>query len=515
MNTDAHYESFNCYHTSMLYSEYHTAQTSTWSDPDTTSAGSETPGPEELPRWPRINMGFIQQILKAWLINISDKAAVSLTIIITCLISILDTATDIVIAYVLFSSKNENAQNWGLVILMCDYFPSWQLAAHNISSKTWRNETSIQEKLMMVLFLAISPFSLPMFFLRWLVKFNSSDLKTFDYLHHNARLSHLLSFSLEAPIQLVLLLVLWGEGLLPLPWMETFCIKDTQGRIVCLYTGIFSLIMSLLSVIKGSMEVSEGPKWTDQAQAGGYAVCNLAFRLPSYALLILYFNEWSVILFLVILFINYTLMVRYDTRKTKEFHVLTSVVMMMLTPIVSSDQPHKFQITDIKGSTIYKIQKNNKNRRNLSANISMITSVMVFVSNLIILLTLKLDSQFVARGNGGNIILERNTTENMLQMFLLPMGGVAILSSVMYRIDDLKTQGSSYNYFGVDFIINIIANRILTVCKIVSLTFAVMVTILLFGITSSTMKQYIDSNNPGIGAVNRTESLGLSGESIK
>jgi hypothetical protein len=513
MSKDVHYESFNCYHTPMLYSEYFSCSDvpSTWPDPPTTTSGSKAPGIEEpsrqkQPRWPRINMGFIQQLLKAWLINISDKAAVSLTIIITCLISILDTATDIAIAYLLFSSKNENAQNWGVVILMCDYFPSWQLAAHNISSRTWRTQTNRQEKLIMMIFLAISPFSLPLFFLRWLINFDSPDLKTFDYLHHNARLSHLLSFSLEAPIQLVLLLVLWGEGLLPLPWIDTFCITDTQGRHVCLYTGIFSLIMSLLSVIKGSMEVSEGPKWTDQAQAAGYAICNLAFRLPSYALLILYFNEWSVILFFAILFINYTFMVRYDTIKKKEFHVLTSVVMMMLTPIVSSDQPHKFQTTDIQGSTIYKIQKNNKNRRNLSANISMITSFMVFISNLILLLTLKLDSEFVARGNGGNIILERNTTENILQIFLLPMGGVALLSSVMYRIDDLKTQGPSYNYFGVDFIINLIANRILTVCKIVSLVLAVAVTIVLFGITASIMKQHIANNNIVMGLVSRTDS---------
>ena len=129
-------EIYDCYHTPMLYSDY-----VSWPDPPTTTADQQPPGPEDPPRvripmWSRIHMGFIQKLLKAWLINVSDKASVSLTIIITCLISILDTATDIAIAYILFSSGNENAQNWAVVVVMCDYFPSWQLAVHNISSTT-------------------------------------------------------------------------------------------------------------------------------------------------------------------------------------------------------------------------------------------------------------------------------------------------------------------------------------------------------------------------------------------
>ena len=125
-------EIYGCYHTPMLYSDY-----VSWPDPPTTNSDPHPPAPE-VPPWSRVHMGFIQKVLKAWLINVSDKASVSLTIIITCLISILDTATDIAIAYILFSSGNENAQNWAVVVVMCDYFPSWQLAVHNISSTTWR-----------------------------------------------------------------------------------------------------------------------------------------------------------------------------------------------------------------------------------------------------------------------------------------------------------------------------------------------------------------------------------------
>ena len=91
------------------------------------------------------------------------------------------------------------------------------------------------------------------------------------------------------------------------------------------------------------------------------------------------------------------------------------------------------------------------------------------------------------------------------------MAGIAILSSVMYRVNDLKTKDSPSNYFGVDFIINLICNRILTVCKRVSLAFAVVVMLLLFGIIASIMNQGIDSNKHAVGPLNRNESFGLPG----
>ena len=104
MSKDVYLESFDCYHTPMLYSQYFS-----WPDPPTTTAGSQASEADKAPgkvhpSWSRINMGFIQKLLKALLINISDKAAVSITIMITCFISILDTATDIGIAYMLFTS---------------------------------------------------------------------------------------------------------------------------------------------------------------------------------------------------------------------------------------------------------------------------------------------------------------------------------------------------------------------------------------------------------------------------
>ena len=119
-----------------------------------------------------------------------------------------------------------------------------------------------------------------------------------------------------------------------------------------------------------------------------YSMCNFSFRLPSIALAILFYNEWSLILFFPILLINLVLIIRYDESKRKELSVVTSVIIATITPFMSSDQTNLYQRKDVQ-TTSQIDETENKHRRKLAAKISMVISPMLWISNLILLVLLK------------------------------------------------------------------------------------------------------------------------------
>ena len=160
-------------------------------------------------RWKFVDFGVISTILKLLFKNMSDRARGVITILTSTALSIADTASDIIVAISLFSAGH---YQWGCIVAIADYIPSWQILLHNYFSDHWRHAASLKEKWMTVLFLILSPFSMAIFHLRWLCKFESADESSFNYLHHNSRMTNLLSGSFESPLQIVLLLVLWGAS---------------------------------------------------------------------------------------------------------------------------------------------------------------------------------------------------------------------------------------------------------------------------------------------------------------
>lgn len=245
-------------------------------------------------RWQMVNFGLIPTFLKLLLKNISEKACGTLTILITSAISIGDTVSDFVVFFTLLYYEH---YSWALVVVTVDYLPSWDILAHNTTSPKWRKFKNKKEKLFSVIFLTLSPLSMPLFHLRWLINFETADPDTFDFLHHNARMSQLLSGSFESPVQIVILLILYGKNKLDQPFAgASDCIIDSAGRALCLgiLPGIISFLTSLLSIMKGSLEISEGKNWQDKLNILVYAFANFIFRLPSISLLVLFFDEWSI-----------------------------------------------------------------------------------------------------------------------------------------------------------------------------------------------------------------------------
>ena len=143
-------------------------------------------------RWNLIDLGLINTLLTLLFKNVSKRVCGILTILASILISITDTISDFAIAIALFAG-NHTTMAW--VVITVDYTPSWTLALHNYFSPKWRAAETIKQKLFTMMCLLLSPFSQALFHIRWLFNFEKSDPEEFALLHHNARLSQLLSGS--------------------------------------------------------------------------------------------------------------------------------------------------------------------------------------------------------------------------------------------------------------------------------------------------------------------------------
>ena len=130
--------------------------------------------------------------------NVTRKTSLILTMILNILFSLFNIASDFYVAITLFCNGE---WEYGALVILLDYLPGWELVFHNLSSQKWRKITNVKERRVMILFLIISPFSLPLFYIHWLAAFKKSDDVTFEFLHHNARLSQLLVGSVESPLQ--------------------------------------------------------------------------------------------------------------------------------------------------------------------------------------------------------------------------------------------------------------------------------------------------------------------------
>ena len=389
-------------------------------------------------RWSQIEMGILQTILTKCFKNISHKTSVLFALISNIIFSLFDTGSDFAVAFKLFA----NGEWWyGIVVLIVDYLPGWELLIHNLCSENWRMLINKKEWCVTILFLLVSPFSLPLFFISWLLAFNNSNKKTFDYLHHNARLSQLLVGSVESPLQVMFLLVLWAEEKITVPWSGSVQVTDSLGRNIDfgIFPGMLSFIISIVVILKGSLEIAESKSLGEQIIVCGYAICNFVFRLGSFALAIIYFREWSIILFVVVTILNVTCIIRYDLSKRSKFSIATSAIISMFAPFMSSDQPHLFQQIPTNESLLT-MKRKARHRRNLSSQMALLTTPAIIVCNLVLFCLLKYSQDFEY---GDNVKLQKGTAEALLIMLIFPVGISAILAAISFR------KGKTGNYFVV------------------------------------------------------------------
>ena len=399
------------------------------SSPDFNDTVESSPSAKnEISRWSVVDFGMISKLLKVILVNISDRLCAVITIIITTLISIADTVTDFVVAFTLIFAKH---YNWAIAVIVIDYLPSWNILVHNLTSSRWRRFKDAKERFATLIFLLLSPFSMALFHLRWIAKFETSDQDTFDFLHHNSRLSNILCGSFESPVQIILLIILYGREKLDSPFDDSSsCFTDTIGRQLCLgiLPGILSMLNSIVSLLKASLEISEGKSFEDKIYILIYAFTNYVFRLPSIALLILYFNEWAAAILAVILMANFIVIIRYDKEKRKDFSVFSSAIIASVSPFISSDQTNLYARKDIQ-RVLPTDDESETHRKKLSALVSMVTTPLLLMGNITLLLLLEYTKDFKY---SDDIKIEKLTVTSLLVKFFLPMGLITMLVNYLY-----------------------------------------------------------------------------------
>merc|ERR1719367_627171 len=108
------------------------------------------------------------------------------------------------------------------------------------------------------------------------------------------------------------------------------------------------------------------------------------------ALLILFFNEWSIAVILLILIANFIVIFRYDIEKRKDFSVFSSVIIATVSPFISSDQTNLYKRSDVQRVMSVDVE-NDTNRKKLSAMVSMVTTPLILMSNITLLLLLNFE----------------------------------------------------------------------------------------------------------------------------
>ena len=140
-----------------------------------------------------IDLGLMQKLANLLLgkqkADKNPMKSLFLTMAIKTSLSISDTISDLYLAIYLI--LNDHWQ-WGLVIILVDYIPIWQVLLHTSTSEAWGKLNDWKEKLLTVFILVFAPFAFPIFQIRWLINLyrdKRNENRKNNYLHQNCRVA--------------------------------------------------------------------------------------------------------------------------------------------------------------------------------------------------------------------------------------------------------------------------------------------------------------------------------------
>ena len=408
-------------------------------------------------RWDQIDLGLLLAIVVCLSNNgLSTRAKIILAMVINMTISSGDTISDICIAIFLFT---EGFWKWGIAVIVVDYVPGWVVLLSNIKLKPWKNVRITRGTIAMILISLISPISTPFFQLRWLCKFNCKSTSTFNHAHFNARLGELVSAVFESPLQIVLLLVMYAKGILPVPWNTDSTIRDSLGNELNLgpVPGVFSMSLSLISVLKGSIAISEATCPGEKLAVCVYTLCTIIFRTLSFTLFIIYFNEWSVLIVVIVMLATIVVIIRFDKDKKVDVSMLTTVLISVFMPTAVAKRPEAKQ----RKSNANKRDKNAENRIILTRKISSITAPLIILFDILLLVILEYLPEYRI---ACDIVLPKHTSILLLTFFLVPIGAFSFIAGLSIQEGKLFKR----HYFGF-----ILSASVLVISSTTVITFQV------------------------------------------
>ena len=216
----------------------------------------------------RLHLGLLHRLILRFSGNV--KHAVITTIIISILIGTSDTSSDLgrCIFYI-----TQGFILRAIAVLLCDYVPGLIVFAHHWTSEEWKQSTK-KLKILAIFALTLQPFSLLITNIMWLLEIGCQQK------HKLARLSTILHGCVEAPMQLVILLCAYSWAIIPLPWMESTTIIDSNNNY--LYLGqiaVAAFILKCLGIVKGAGESFETRSTEDKLQV--YSWINTLYLFDS------------------------------------------------------------------------------------------------------------------------------------------------------------------------------------------------------------------------------------------
>ena len=378
-----------------------------------------------------MDLGLFHTLAKYWIgkTNIEEdpSRAIISTHIAKIVLSFLDTISDLTVAWTLYE---EQEYYWALSVMMVDYLPSWQVLLHGLWSKAWKELNDWKEKILACLILVLSPFASILFKLRLIWGDSDKPDHLFNFQHQNERVSELITSSVESPLQLVLMMLLVAFNKLPMPWNQTSTFQDDLGNSVSLgaFPGMFSLIMSILSLIVSSLDVAECDNWKDKFVYGSYAFCNGLFRIGSIVMLLTLLPFWTLRAFIPCLFFAFiAAIMTFDRDGRDNFSSLTTFLVGLFLPVAVSAEPQNAQY-------LQKEENDNKEtaekRMSISGNISLLTSPVILLFDLVLFLKLIFMEGFkIHCGLVSGVNDTKEVAVKVMYLFVLPSGVASIASA--------------------------------------------------------------------------------------
>ena len=383
----------------------------------------------------RLDLGLFQTLAKYWIgKEISEKnpaKAIKSAHTFKIILSSLDTISDLMVALTLIG---EEEYGWALAVILVDYVPTWQVLLHGLKSPAWQELKNVKEKVLACVILALSPFASVLFRLRLLWGYSDKPDDLFNFHHQNQKVSELITSCMESPLQLLLMMRLMAYGKLPMPWNETSTFQDDLGNSVNLgaFPAMFSLMMSVFSLIISSLDLAECGKWKDKFVFGSYAFCNGLFRIGSLALLLTLFRFYTLrALFPCLFFASLTAIIRFDPDGRKNFSALTTLLVGVFLPVAVSAEPQKAEFVRKDEADD---EKTITNRMFISGRISLLTSPIILLFDLALFLFLLFMKDFKMNSE---VVWDVNDTKEVaikvLYLFMIPSGIAAITSAYILQ----------------------------------------------------------------------------------
>ena len=400
----------------------------------------------------RIDLGLFHTLAK-YLIgkDVNDKQPIiAIRLAQTCkiVLSSLDTISDVSVALTLFAQEEYECAG---LVLAIDYLPSWQVLLHGLKSPAWQQINNVKEKLLACVILAFAPFASTLFKLRLLCGYSTKSDALFNFHHQNDRVSELITSSVESPLQLVLMIQFMAYGKLPMPWEATSTFQDNQGNSIYLGAApaLFSLTMSVLSIIMSSMDVAESKNWRENIAYASYAFCNGFFRVGSMIMLLALFRDYTLFgLFPCLAVASMLAISRFDPVGRKNFSSLTTSLVGLFLPVAVSAEPQKVQYPQRAEASEHHISvKTNENRMSISGKISLFTLPIISLFDLILLFLLLFTAFKLPCGLILGVDKTKELAINILQSFLLPSGIAAIMSA--YILSRGSTRKANLFFLGL------------------------------------------------------------------